>query len=35
MRYTGPNADHPVYCCRLDRDQQGSALCQEVRTFGG
>lgn len=30
LRYTGPNADYPVYCCRSDRDQQGSALCQEV-----
>ena len=29
MRYTGPNADYPVYCCRSDRDQEGSALCQE------
>ncbi|MCC8969180.1 recombinase zinc beta ribbon domain-containing protein [Bradyrhizobium sp. Cham227] len=29
MRYTGSNADYPVYCCRSDRDQQGSALCQE------
>lgn len=33
MRYTGPNADYPVYCCRADRDQQGSALCQEVRAL--
>ena len=33
MRYTGPNADYPVYCCRSDRDQQGSALCQEVRAL--
>ncbi|WOH52818.1 hypothetical protein [Bradyrhizobium sp. sBnM-33] len=33
MRYTGPNADYPVYCCRSDRDQQGSAMCQEVRAL--
>ncbi|WFU14603.1 recombinase family protein [Bradyrhizobium sp. CB3481] len=33
MRYTGPNADYPVYCCRSDRDQQGSVLCQEVRAL--
>ncbi|WP_247822303.1 zinc ribbon domain-containing protein [Bradyrhizobium sp. 187] len=31
MRYTGPNADYPVYCCRSDRDQEGTALCQELR----
>ena len=34
LRYTGPNGDYPVYCCRSDRDQQGSALCQEVRACG-
>lgn len=22
MRYTGPNADYPVYCCRSDRDSK-------------
>ncbi len=22
LRYTGPNGDYPVYCCRSDRDQQ-------------
>ncbi|MEY9590824.1 DNA invertase Pin-like site-specific DNA recombinase [Bradyrhizobium yuanmingense] len=33
MRYTGPHADYPVYCCRSDRDQQGSAMCQEVRAL--
>src|SRR5258708_34736421 len=31
LRYTGPNGDYPVYCCRVDRDQRASALCQEVR----
>ena len=33
LRYTGPNGDYPVYCCRSDRDLQGSAICQEVRAF--
>jgi hypothetical protein len=33
LRYSGPNADYPVYCCRSDRDQRGSALCQEVRAL--
>jgi DNA invertase Pin-like site-specific DNA recombinase len=31
LRYTGPNGDYPVYCCRVDKSQRGSALCQEVR----
>src|SRR6202035_1016531 len=33
LRYTGPNGDYPVYCCRVDRDQRGNALCQEVRAL--
>lgn len=33
LRYTGPNGDYPVYCCRADRDQRGSALCQEARAL--
>ena len=33
LRYTGPNGDYPVYCCRFDRDQRGGALCQEVRAL--
>ncbi|HYU69507.1 MAG TPA: recombinase family protein [Burkholderiales bacterium] len=33
LRYTGPNGDYPVYCCRSDRDLRGSALCQEVRAL--
>jgi len=33
LRYTGPNADYPVYCCRVDRDQAGGPLCQEVRAL--
>ena len=24
LRYTGPNGDYPVYCCRSDRDQRSS-----------
>ena len=35
VRYTGPNGDYPVYCCRADRDQRASALCQEVRALAG
>ena len=33
LRYTGPNGDYPVYCCRFDRDQRCGALCQEVRAL--
>jgi hypothetical protein len=33
LRYTGPNGDYPVYCCRADRDQSGGPLCQEVRAL--
>jgi len=33
LRYSGPNGDYPVYCCRSDRDQRGSPLCQEVRAL--
>jgi DNA invertase Pin-like site-specific DNA recombinase len=33
LRYTGPNADYPVYCCRSDRDHRGAELCQEVRAL--
>src|SRR5467141_980618 len=33
LRYTGPNGDYPVYCCRVDRNQRGGALCQEVRAL--
>lgn len=31
LRYSGPNSDHPVYCCRVDKDQTAASLCQEVR----
>ena len=33
LRYSGPHGDYPVYCCRSDRDQSSSPLCQEVRAF--
>ncbi len=33
LRYTGPNGDYPVYCCRVDRDQSAAPLCQEVRAL--
>ena len=33
LRYTGPNADYPVYCCRSDRDMAAGPLCQEVRAL--
>jgi hypothetical protein len=33
LRYSGPNGDYPVYCCRADRGQTGGALCQEVRAL--
>ena len=33
LRYTGPQGDYPVYCCRADRDQTGAPLCQEVRAL--
>jgi len=33
MRYSGPHADYPVYCCRVDKDQAGTPICQEVRAL--
>jgi DNA invertase Pin-like site-specific DNA recombinase len=33
LRYSGPNADYPVYCCRTDRDMAAGPLCQEVRAL--
>src|SRR5215208_5471627 len=33
LRYTGPNGEYPVYCCRADRDHAGGPLCQEVRAL--
>ena len=33
LRYSGPEGDYPVYCCRADRDQTGASLCQEVRAL--
>jgi DNA invertase Pin-like site-specific DNA recombinase len=31
VRYSGPNNEYPVYCCRADKDQTAVPLCQEVR----
>ena len=31
VRYSGPYNDYPVYCCRADKDQTATSLCQEVR----
>ena len=33
LRYTGPNGDYPVYCCRADRNHGLGPLCQEVRAL--
>jgi len=33
MRYSGPHADYPVYCCRADRQQAAHPLCQEIRAL--
>jgi hypothetical protein len=33
LRYTGPNGDYPVYCCRADRNLSAGPLCQEVRAL--
>ncbi len=33
VRYSGPNGDYPVYCCRSDHGQRGAALCQEARAL--
>ena len=33
LRYTGPYADYPVYCCRADRNHGGGPLCPEVRAL--
>ncbi len=33
LRYSGPRADYPVYCCRADRDHTAEPLCQEVRAL--
>jgi hypothetical protein len=31
VRYSGPGNEYPVYCCRVDKDQIATSLCQEVR----
>ena len=33
LHYSGATSDYPVYCCRTDRNQTGSATCQEVRAM--
>lgn len=33
IRYSGPHNDYPVYCCRADKDQLATPLCQEVRAL--
>jgi DNA invertase Pin-like site-specific DNA recombinase len=33
VRYSGPNSDYPVYCCRADQEQTMTPLCQEVRAL--
>lgn len=33
LRYSGPRANYPIYCCRADRDQTAEGLCQEVRAL--
>ena len=33
LHYSGAKSDYPVYCCRTDRNQTGSATCQEVRAM--
>lgn len=33
VRYSGPHNDYPVYCCRADKDQTATSLCQEVRAL--
>jgi DNA invertase Pin-like site-specific DNA recombinase len=33
LRYSGPNANYPVYRCTFDHDQLGAPVCQEVRAL--
>jgi DNA invertase Pin-like site-specific DNA recombinase len=33
VRYSGPHNNYPVYCCRTDKDQTATPLCQEVRAL--
>jgi DNA invertase Pin-like site-specific DNA recombinase len=33
LRYSGPNANYPVYRCTVDHDQLGAPVCQEVRAL--
>ena len=33
LRYSGPEANYPVYRCAVDHDQSGSPVCQEIRAL--
>ena len=33
LRYSGPNANYPVYRCTADHDQLAAPVCQEVRAL--
>lgn len=33
LRYSGPDANYPVYRCAADHDQLASPICQEVRAL--
>lgn len=33
LRYSGPEANYPVYRCAVDHDQSGAAVCQEIRAL--
>lgn len=33
VRYSGPHNDYPVYCCRADKHQTATPMCQEVRAL--
>ena len=33
LRYSGPDANYPVYICTADRNQSGCPRCQEVRAL--
>ncbi len=33
LRYSGPEANYPVYRCAVDHDQSGAPVCQEIRAL--
>jgi DNA invertase Pin-like site-specific DNA recombinase len=33
LRYSGPEANYPVYRCAVDHDQSGVPVCQEIRAL--